>query len=110
MMHIRPATGGSDPPVRVTVTASGVSCVVACTPLHAGVPLVKCTATARSLPTRLHDSTGSGRGSTIDELSVKTTPSASGTSGGAVGPAAAAGAPDPARTRAARTTAAGRMY
>src|SRR2546422_11683000 len=101
MMHMRPATVGNAPPVRVTVTAPAVSCVVACTPLHAGVPLVKCTATARSLPTRLHDSTGIGRASTIDELSVKTTPSASGTSGGAAGAADPAGAPHPARTRAA---------
>src|SRR6476646_2490406 len=97
MMHIRPADAGSEPPLSATVTASAVSCVVACTPLHAGVPVVKCTATARSLLTRLHDSTGIGCRSTIDGLSVKTTPSASGTSGGAtaVGSADAAGAPQP---------------
>src|SRR5881628_354704 len=109
MMHMRPATVGNAPPVRLTVTASAVSCVVACTPLHAGVPLVKCTATARSLPTRLHDSTGIGRASAIDALSVKATPS-SGTSGGTAGAADVAGAPHPARTRAARIAAAARMY
>src|SRR6185503_13678275 len=96
-----------------TVTASAVSCVVACTPLHAGVPVVKCTATARSLLTRLHDSTAIGCGSTIDGLSVKTTPLASGTSGGAtvVRSAHAAGARHPETTiPAARTAAAARMY
>src|SRR6476619_255762 len=101
MMHIRPADAGNEPPLRSIVTLSAVSRVVACTPLHAGVPVVKCTATARSPPTRLHDSTGIGRASTIDELSVKTTPSASGASGGAIGSAEAMGAPHTASTRPA---------
>src|SRR3954454_9560209 len=111
MMHMRPATAGSEPPLSLTVTASVVSCVVACAPLHAGGAVVKCTATPRSLRTRLHDAIGIGYGSTIDGLSVKTTPAASGASGGAVGPAQAAGAPHPERTMPAAIAAAtARMY
>ena len=69
MMHARPTASGSVPPRSSTVTASGVSCTIACTPKHSGVPVVNCSASTSS-PTRRHESTGNGWLSTIDGLSV----------------------------------------